>query len=56
VGAIFIARTVRDTLFLANEGAGRLPIMYIASPVAVTLVGELLIGFRRAGWHRRPHS
>jgi HEAT repeat protein len=39
VGAIFIGRTVRDTLFLAYEGAGRLPIMYIASPLAVTVVG-----------------
>jgi HEAT repeat protein len=39
VGSIFIGRTVRDTLFLANEGAARLPIMYIASPLTLALVG-----------------
>lgn len=39
VGAFLAARTVRDALFLAHNDRGQLAWMYIASAVAVTLVG-----------------
>lgn len=51
VAALFIGRTVRDTLFLAHEGPESLPVMYIVSPLAATLVG-LLYG-RIAEWVQR---
>ncbi len=39
IGATFIARAVRDALFLAHIGAAKLPVMYIATPLVVTGVG-----------------
>ncbi|HEY0253636.1 MAG TPA: Npt1/Npt2 family nucleotide transporter, partial [Kofleriaceae bacterium] len=39
IGGTFVARAVRDSLFLAHLGAARLPAMYIATPLVVTLVG-----------------
>jgi len=39
VTAFFVGRTVRDVLFLAHESPARLPYLYIASPIVVTLVG-----------------
>lgn len=39
VTAFFVGRAVRDALFLAHESPAQLPYMYIASPIAVTLVG-----------------
>lgn len=39
VAAYFTGRSVRDALFLAHESPSRLPLMYIASPIAVSLVG-----------------
>ena len=39
VTAIFVGRTVRDVLFLTHESPARLPYLYIASPIVVTLVG-----------------
>src|SRR3954454_17982192 len=44
VGAIWLARAVRDTLFLANVSAARLPYMYVASPITVSLIG---LGYAR---------
>ncbi len=39
VSAYFAGRAVRDALFLAHESPARLPLMYIASPLAVSVVG-----------------
>ncbi len=39
IGAAFVGRAVRDSLFLARLGADKLPYMYIASPLVTTLVG-----------------
>ncbi|MFT3698162.1 MAG: cyclic nucleotide-binding domain-containing protein [Kofleriaceae bacterium] len=39
IGGTFVGRAVRDSLFLAHLGAGKLPIMYIATPLVVTIVG-----------------
>lgn len=39
VGAFFVGRAVRDTLFLARLSADKLPYVYIASPLVVTAVG-----------------
>ena len=44
VGAIWLARAVRDTLFLANVSAAHLPYMYVASPITVSLIG---LGYAR---------
>ena len=44
IGAAFIARAVRDSLFLAHLSADRLPAMYIATPLVLTLVG---LGYAR---------
>nr|MBK7063827.1 hypothetical protein [Deltaproteobacteria bacterium] len=41
VSAFFVGRSVRDALFLAHESSSRLPLMYVASPLAVSLVGLL---------------
>ncbi|MDB4927911.1 MAG: putative rane protein, partial [Myxococcaceae bacterium] len=41
VAAFFVGRSVRDALFLAHESPSRLPLMYVASPLAVSLVGLL---------------
>ncbi|MBK6531417.1 MAG: hypothetical protein IPF99_17955 [Deltaproteobacteria bacterium] len=41
VSAFFVGRSVRDALFLAHESPSRLPLMYVASPLAVSLVGLL---------------
>ncbi len=39
VGAFIVGRSVRDALFLANTTRDKLPLMYIASALAVALVG-----------------
>lgn len=39
VSAYFAGRAVRDALFLAHESPSRLPLMYVASPLAVSVVG-----------------
>ncbi len=39
IGAAFVGRAVRDALFLAHLGAGRLPVMYIVSPLVLTAAG-----------------
>src|SRR5688500_12917168 len=39
VGAVWLSRAVRDTLFLTHLSAARLPLMYIASPLAAALAG-----------------
>ncbi|HVV83820.1 MAG TPA: hypothetical protein VHE35_12180, partial [Kofleriaceae bacterium] len=39
IGAAFVARSVRDSLFLAHLSAARLPSMYVATPLIVTAVG-----------------
>src|SRR5262249_40323122 len=39
IGAAFVGRAVRDALFLPHLSAARLPAMYVASPLAMTLVG-----------------
>jgi ATP/ADP translocase len=41
VGAIWLTRAVRDSLFLANLPADRLAYLYVASPLVVTAVGLL---------------
>ncbi len=39
VSAYFAGRAVRDALFLAHESPSRLPLLYIVSPLAVSVVG-----------------
>ncbi len=39
VSAYFAGRAVRDALFLAHESPSRLPLMYVVSPLAVSVVG-----------------
>src|SRR5262245_8159501 len=39
IGAIWLSRTVRDSLFLANVSAAGLPRMYILSPLTLSAVG-----------------
>ncbi len=39
VGAIWLSRAVRDSLFLARIGPAQLPYLYVASPVIVTTIG-----------------
>ncbi len=41
IGALWAGRAVRDTLFLVHESPARLPYMYIATPLAVSLVGYI---------------
>ena len=45
VGAFFVGRTVRDAIFLATESPARLPLMYVASPIVLALVGALYARF-----------
>lgn len=53
VSAFFVGRSVRDALFLAHESPSRLPLMYVASPLTVSLVG--LLYARVADRVRRDH-
>ena len=39
IGAAFIARAVRDSLFLAHLSADKLPAMYVITPLALTIAG-----------------
>ncbi|HEY3805987.1 MAG TPA: HEAT repeat domain-containing protein [Kofleriaceae bacterium] len=39
IGAAFIARAVRDSLFLAHLSADKLPAMYVITPLVLTVVG-----------------
>ena len=53
VGAFIVGRSVRDALFLAHGSKDSLPLMYIASAVAVAIVG--LFYSRAADRIRRDH-
>jgi hypothetical protein len=44
VAAFFVGRSVRDALFLAHESAARLPLMYVATPLTVSLIN---LGYAR---------
>lgn len=50
VGAFFVGRTVRDAIFLATESPARLPLMYVASPIVLALVGAI---YARTAHHVR---
>jgi ATP/ADP translocase/HEAT repeat protein len=41
VGAFIVGRSVRDALFLAHASKAQLPLMYVASAIAVAFVGVL---------------